>query len=119
MNLKFFGWKGDQFTISDVIKPIRGDRNVNVEELQYYVRNYAGYLKTEYRVGGTIELLKRIVATGIPVMIEEGYTIDKSYWPKDDLWAGHYLLDQRIRRCRGYLPLSRCVYRTGCTCEVF
>jgi tetratricopeptide (TPR) repeat protein len=92
MNLKFFGWKGDQFTISNVIKPIRGDRNVNVEELQYYVRNYAGYLKTEYRVGGTVEQLKKILATGIPVMIEEGYTIDKSYWPKDDLWAGHYLL---------------------------
>jgi tetratricopeptide (TPR) repeat protein len=92
MNLKFFGWKGDQFTISDVIKPIRGDRNVNVEELQYYVRNYAGYLKTEYRVGGTIDRLKQIIATGIPVMIEEGYTIDKSYWPNDDLWAGHYLL---------------------------
>ncbi len=92
MNLKFFGWQGDQFTISDVIKPIRGDRNVNVEELQYYVRNFAGYLKTEYRVGGTIERLKQIIATGIPVMIEEGYIIDKKYWPNDDMWAGHYLL---------------------------
>ncbi len=92
MNLKFFGWQGDQFTISEVIKPITGDRNVNVEELQYYVRNYAGYLKTEYRVGGTIQRLKQILATGIPVMIEEGYTIDKNYWPNDDRWAGHYLL---------------------------
>jgi tetratricopeptide (TPR) repeat protein len=92
MNLKFFGWQGDQFTISDVIKPIRGDRNVNVEELQYYVRNYAGYLKTEFRVGGTIDRLKQILATGIPVMIEEGYTVDKNYWPNDDRWAGHYLL---------------------------
>lgn len=92
MNLKVFGWQGDQFTISDKIKPIRGDRNVNVEELQYYVRNYAGYLKTEYRVGGDVGLLKRILATGIPVMIEEGYTVDKNYWPNDDRWAGHYLL---------------------------
>ncbi|NMB54992.1 MAG: hypothetical protein GYA15_09850 [Leptolinea sp.] len=92
MNLKFFGWQGDQFTISEKIKPITGDRNVNVEELQYYVRNYAGYLKTEYRVGGTIQRLKEIIATGIPVMIEEGYTIDKNYWPNDDRWAGHYLL---------------------------
>jgi len=92
MNLKFFGWQGNQFTISDVIKPIRGDRNVNVEELQFYVRNYAGYLKTEYRVGGTIERLKQIIATGIPVMIEEGYTVDKNYWLNDDRWAGHYLL---------------------------
>lgn len=92
MNLKYFGWQGDQFTISEKIKPITGDRNVNVEELQYYVRNYAGYLKTEYRVGGSIERLKQIIATGIPVMIEEGYKLDKSYWLNDDLWAGHYLL---------------------------
>jgi tetratricopeptide (TPR) repeat protein len=92
MNLKFFGWQGDQFTISDIIKPIPGDRNVNVEELQFYVRNYAGYLKTEYRVGGTVDRLKQILATGIPVMIEEGYTIDKNYWLNDDRWAGHYLL---------------------------
>jgi tetratricopeptide (TPR) repeat protein len=92
MNLKVYGWQGDQYTISDVIKPIIGDRNVNVEELQFYVRNYAGYLKTEYRVGGTIELLKKIIAAGIPVMIEEGYLVDKNYWPNDDRWAGHYLL---------------------------
>ncbi len=92
MNLKFFGWQGDQFTISNVIKPLQRDRNVNVEELQFYVRNYAGYLKTEFRVGGDVDLLKHILATGIPVMIEEGYTIDKNYWPNDDRWAGHYLL---------------------------
>jgi tetratricopeptide (TPR) repeat protein len=92
MNLKFFGWQGDQYTISNQIKPIQGDRNVNVEELQYYVRNFAGYLKTEYRVGGDINLLKRILASGIPVMIEEGYIVDKNYWPNDDRWAGHYLL---------------------------
>ncbi|HEX7555683.1 MAG TPA: C39 family peptidase, partial [Leptolinea sp.] len=92
MNLKFFGWQGDQFTISDKIKPIRGDRNVNVEELQFYVRNFAGYLKTEFRVGGNADRLKHILATGIPVMIEEGYTIDKQYYQNDDLWAGHYLL---------------------------
>jgi tetratricopeptide (TPR) repeat protein len=92
MNLKVFGWQGDQYTISDEIKPIQGDRNVNVEELQYYVRNFAGYLKTEYRVGGDINLLKRILASGLPVMIEEGYTVDKNYWPNDDRWAGHYLL---------------------------
>ena len=38
MNLRYYGWEGDQFTISDVIKPIAQDRNVNVEELDYYVK---------------------------------------------------------------------------------
>jgi tetratricopeptide (TPR) repeat protein len=101
MYLKYYGWEGDQFTISDLIKPIAQDRNVNVEELDHYVRNYAGWLQTIYRVGGDIDLLKQLVAAGIPVMIEESFTFEESYWPNDDKWAGHYFLitgydDQRL-----------------------
>lgn len=41
-----------------MIKPITGDRNVNPEELRYYVRTQAGWLNLEYRVNGSIEILK-------------------------------------------------------------
>lgn len=92
MYLRYYGWEGDQFTISDVIKPIPQDRNVNVEELDYYTKNYAGWLQTIYRVGGDLDLIKRLVAAGIPVMIEETFHFDENYWPNDDRWAGHYLL---------------------------
>lgn len=92
MYLRYYGWEGDQFTISDLIKPIAQDRNVNVEELDYYVRNYAGWLQTVYRVGGDLDLLKELVAAGIPVMIEESFRFEESYWPNDDKWAGHYFL---------------------------
>lgn len=92
MNLRYYGWEGDQFTISDVIKPIAQDRNVNVEELDYYVKNYAGWLNTMYRVGGNIETLKKLVAAGFPVMIEETFIFDENFWPNDDRWGGHYLL---------------------------
>jgi tetratricopeptide (TPR) repeat protein len=92
MYLRYYGWEGDQFTISDLIKPIPQDRNVNVEELDHYVRNYTGWLQTVYRVGGDIDLLKELVAAGIPVMIEESFKFDESYWPNDDKWAGHYFL---------------------------
>jgi tetratricopeptide (TPR) repeat protein len=92
MYLRYYGWEGDQFTISDLIKPIPQDRNVNVEELDHYVRNYAGWLQTIYRVGGDIDLLKELIAAGIPVMIEESFKFDESYWPNDDKWAGHYFL---------------------------
>lgn len=92
MYLRFYGWEGDQFSISDLIKPIPQDRNVNVEELDHYVRNYAGWLQTIYRVGGDIDLLKELIAAGIPVMIEESFKFDESYWPNDDKWAGHYFL---------------------------
>ena len=92
MYLRHYGWGGDQFQISELLKPARNDRNVNIEELDYYVRNYAGWLNTLYRVGGDIEMLKQFVAAGIPVMVESSFYFDGEYWPNDDLWAAHYLL---------------------------
>ena len=90
--LKTHNWDGDQTNISDLLKPETGDRNVNVEELVYYVRTQAGWLNTEFRVGGDIETLKKFIAVGLPVMIEEGDHLEGEYWPNDDRWAGHYLL---------------------------
>jgi tetratricopeptide (TPR) repeat protein len=90
--LKTHDWTGDQTVISDLLKPETGDRNVNVEELTYFVRTQAGWLNAEYRVGGDIEQLKKFLAAGLPVMIEEGDLLEGEYWPNDDRWAGHYLL---------------------------
>jgi hypothetical protein len=42
MYLRFYGWKGNQQTVMEVVKPFREDRNVNVEELAYFVRTQAG-----------------------------------------------------------------------------
>ncbi len=90
--LRWWGWTGDQYTIAEVVKPKREDRNVNVEELVHFVRTQAGWLRADFRVGGTLERLKQFLAAGMPIMIEEGMTIDAAYWYNDDLWAGHYLL---------------------------
>jgi hypothetical protein len=94
MMLHMFGWEGSQKDISDVIKPVTGDRNVNPEELAYWVRNYAGWLRIEYRVAGDTETLKRLIAAGYPVIIEGTTSLnpDDTGWPDDDLWAAHYLL---------------------------
>ena len=94
MLLHYYGWTGDQKTSSDVIKPVNGDRNVNPEELAYWIRNYAGWLKVEYRVGGDLDTLKRLIAAGYPVIIEGTTSLnpDDTGWPDDDLWAAHYLL---------------------------
>jgi len=92
MYLRFFGWEGKQTDVTEVVKPFREDRNVNVEELAYYVRNYAGWLNVQYRVGGDLELLKSLLAAGVPVMIEESFYFEEPYWPDDDLWAAHYQL---------------------------
>ena len=85
-------WDGNQTDISNLLKPQTADRNVNVEELVHYVRNHAGWLNAEFRVGGDIDLLKSFLAAGLPIMIEEGFLFEEPYWPNDDLWAGHYLL---------------------------
>ena len=92
MNLKYYGWDGTQETVSELIKPVPEDRNVNVEELAYYVRTQAGWLNLQYRVGGDMELLKKFIAAGIPVMIEESFYFEEPFWPNDDLWAAHYNL---------------------------
>ena len=90
LNLRFHGWEGDQFDISDVLKPDRGDKNVNVEELAFYVRTQAGWLNADFRVGGTIEQLKRFLAAGLPVIVEKGFVLDET--DGGGGWAGHYLL---------------------------
>ncbi|HEY4694033.1 MAG TPA: C39 family peptidase [Bellilinea sp.] len=92
MFLRMYGWEGDQFAISDLIKPIPQDRNVNVDELFNYTLHNVPFLTTGFRVGGTVETLKAFIAAGLPIMIEEGFTMAESYWPNDDRWSGHYLL---------------------------
>jgi tetratricopeptide (TPR) repeat protein len=94
MMLHMFTWNGSQKDVSDIIKPVNGDRNVNPEEMAYWVRNYAGWLRIEYRVGGDIETLKRLIAARYPVIIEGTTSLnpDDTGWPDDDLWAAHYLL---------------------------
>ena len=91
MALRYYGWEGDQHDISGIIKPIPQDRNVNPEEMVFYVSNYAGWLRADYRVGGNLTLLKRLIASGFPVIIEETFIFDSPYWPNDDLWAAHYM----------------------------
>jgi tetratricopeptide (TPR) repeat protein len=90
--LRFYGWKGNLADINKVVKPSDSDRNVNVEELVYFARTRAGWLQTEFRVGGSVELAKKFIAAGIPYMIEVGVYFDQGYWPGDDRWGGHYLL---------------------------
>ncbi len=90
--LRFYGWEGDQYDISDVVKPVSADRNVNPDELLYYTSNYTGWLQSMFRVGGNIELIKQFLAAGIPVMVEKGNLIMIDYLFNDDHWNGHYAL---------------------------
>jgi tetratricopeptide (TPR) repeat protein len=94
MTLRMYGWEGDQNDIAAIIKPIPQDRNVNPDELRYFVLNQAGWLRAEVRVAGDIHLLKSLLAANYPVVIEEASTLlpEDSNGPRDDLWDAHYLL---------------------------
>lgn len=94
MALRMYGWTGTQAEIADQVKPVLQDRNVNPEELAWYVRNNAGWLNIEYRVAGDLPLLKRLLAARYPVIVESVTSLDPNdaLGPNDDLWAAHYLL---------------------------
>jgi tetratricopeptide (TPR) repeat protein len=90
--LRFWGWQGDQFEISELLKPEAMDKNVSPEELAWYVAQQTDGFQIEARMGGTLERAKILLAAGFPVMIEKSFKMEKAAWPGDDLWAGHYLL---------------------------
>jgi tetratricopeptide (TPR) repeat protein len=86
MALSFWGWEGDQRSIAAFTKPNPRDKNVMPEELAAYVEAKTR-LEIMYRVGGDIELLKRLLANGFPVIIEKGFEGREL-----DGWMGHYVL---------------------------
>ena len=94
MAMGMYGWEGDQEQIAAQIKPVLQDRNVNPEEMAYYVRNFAGWLNIQYRVAGDLAILKKLLAAGYPVIVESVTDLDPNdaLGPNDDLWAAHYLL---------------------------
>lgn len=90
--LRMYGWQGDQFTISRVIKPDQTDKNVSVYELTQYVNAHTESLQAVYRVNSSEGLIRQFLAAGYPVIIEEAFKLEQAFWPNDDLWAAHYLL---------------------------
>jgi len=94
MALRMYGWQGTQDDIAKIIKPVPQDRNVNPDELRYFVLNQAGWLRAEFRVAGNVDLLKQLLAANYPVIIEEASTLpaQDAMGPGDDLWDAHYLL---------------------------
>lgn len=86
MLLSYWGWQGDQRDTRLYLRPNFAsvdDKNVSPEEMVRFIETQTG-LKALWRVGGDIELLKRLVAAGFPVIVEKGFQP-----PKED-WMGHY-----------------------------
>ena len=83
--LDYWGAPDTQSDIAAAIKPHYDDRNVSPEELAAYVREHTALEAAVYR-GGSIDLLRRLLAAGFPVIVEKGY--EPNDWQG---WMGHYL----------------------------
>ncbi|HCC78112.1 MAG: hypothetical protein A2X25_05105 [Chloroflexi bacterium GWB2_49_20] len=99
MALQYWGWTGTRDDVAAVVKPgiqdmsldfiQRGlsDKNVMAYELTDFVQDYTNY-NVVLRYGGDVDLLKRLVAAGFPVIVEKGY-YEADYTGKIG-WMGHY-----------------------------
>jgi hypothetical protein len=85
MALSYWGWVGDQRDTRAFLRPHPEDYNVMPEEMLRFVEEKTEF-KALLRVGGNIELLKRLVAAGYPVIVEKGIH------PSGDWWMGHYVV---------------------------
>ncbi len=85
MVLSYWGWQGDQFATRAYLRPSHeiDDKNVNPFEIVNFVESSTEY-DALWRVGGDLNLIKRLVAAGFPVLIEKGLH------PSHDAWLGHY-----------------------------
>lgn len=85
MILSYWGWQGDQYVTRTYLRPSFeiDDKNVNAFEIVNFVEGYTEF-DALWRVGGDLEMLKRLVAAGFPVLIEKGLH------PHNDSWLGHY-----------------------------
>lgn len=88
MALSFWGWTGSRTDIGPYVKPFEKDKNVMPYELADYVQEKTD-LSVIVRSGGTLELLKKLVAAGFPVVIEKGTYIRETTTGKLS-WMGHY-----------------------------
>jgi len=89
MALSHYGWRNDQYVAANWMKPNVEDKNVSPWQMVRFVNDVAYEslgVRALYRYGGTITVLKRLLAAGFPVVIEE------SIQPEGEGWMGHYVL---------------------------
>jgi hypothetical protein len=88
MSLSYWGWDGDRTDVGHSVKPNDNDMNVMPYELVDYVNNETN-LKAVSRVGGTVELLRQLIAADFPVVVEKG-TVIRETSTGQNTWMGHY-----------------------------
>jgi hypothetical protein len=111
-------WYGDETTqieAASYLKPNAEDRNVSPWQTSDYVNEFTD-LRSTVHSGGTLEMLKRFIAAGFPVVIEKGYEPNTA---SSQGWFGHYLTvfgydeeEQAFHSMDTYLKVDETVGRT-------
>jgi len=83
MALSYYGWQNDQAYAASFLKPNREDKNVSPNELVDFV-NERTAVRAVMRMGGDLELIKQLLNSQFPVVIESGLM------PEAYDWIGHY-----------------------------
>src|SRR3954471_16713456 len=71
MQLSYFGWKGTYTDTIHALNPNSDDVAVRLDEMAAFAEQQG--LKAVFRNGGTLDLLRALVAGGFPVLIENVY----------------------------------------------
>lgn len=83
MLLNYWGMQTSQEATGAVLRPGIEDRNVMLSEMLDYTLQHT-HLKGALRYGTDLNVLKRLVGAGFPVLLERGYVDPKQGW------MGHY-----------------------------
>ena len=84
--LNYYGDDTTQEEAAAYLKPNEEDRNVSPWQINDYVNEFTSLRSTAHS-GGNMEMLKRLIAAGFPVVIEKGYEPQQGA----EGWYGHYL----------------------------
>jgi tetratricopeptide (TPR) repeat protein len=88
MALTYWGWDGNRDVVGEYVKPSDKDKNVMPYEMEDFVETQTDGMSALVRMGGEIEMVKRMLAAGFPVVAEKGYY---EYDYTGNLgWLGHY-----------------------------
>jgi hypothetical protein len=88
MSLTYWGWDGNRDVIGKVVKPSDKDRNVMPYEFQNFITENVPGMTSVMRYGGDIDVVRRLLSAGFPVVAEKGY-YERDFTGKVG-WMGHY-----------------------------
>ncbi len=85
MAMSYYGWSNDQDVARAWLKPNVEDKNVSPGQMAAFVNQQSGLnARALWRYGGDIDLIKRAIAAGFPIIAESGFDVDNLGW------MGHY-----------------------------